>query len=246
MSLQEDVVAVAVLAERLVEQVDVHRPRERVGHDERRRREVVHLHVGVDPALEVAVAREDGDDREVLGVDDVGDLLRQRPGVPDARRAAVADEVEAERLERLDQARLGVVLHDHLRAGRERGLHPRLDLQPALHRVAGEQAGADHHARVRRVRARGDRGDHDVAVVELGLGAVGHRERHDASRRARRPGRRRCRRPRPPRRRGRARSRRWWRAGRRPGRTPRSPRRPRCAAARPGPPARAGTTPWPR
>ena len=240
--VQEDVVAVGVLAERLVEQVDVHRPRERVRDDERRRREVVHLHVGVDPALEVAVAGQHGDDREVLGVDDVGDLLRQRPGVPDARRAAVADEVEAERLERLDQARLVVVLHDDLRARGERRLDPRLGLQPALDRVARQQAGADHHRRVRRVRARRDRRDHDVAVVELGLGAVGERERDElgdavGDLRAARAGRRRA--PAG----GRAPSRRSSPAGRRRGTTPRTARRPRCGAARPGRRARAGTTP---
>ena len=114
--LEEDVVAVLVLAERLVEQVDVHRPGDRVGDAQRRRGEVVHLHVGVDAALEVAVAREHGDDREVLGLDDVGDLLRQRTGVPDAGRAAVADEVEAERLEALGQLRALEVLGDDLRA----------------------------------------------------------------------------------------------------------------------------------
>ena len=39
--------------------------------------------------------------------------------------------------------------------------------QAALDRVPREQAGRDHHRRVRRVRARRDRGDHDVAVGEL-------------------------------------------------------------------------------
>ena len=107
MSLRKTSLAVLVLAERLVEQVDVHRPGERVGDAQRRRREVVHLHVGVDAALEVAVAREHRDDREVLGLDDVGDLLRQRAGVADAGRAAVADEVEAERLEVVGRARRG-------------------------------------------------------------------------------------------------------------------------------------------
>ena len=86
-------------AERLVVEVDVHRAGQRVGDAQRRRREVVHLHVGVDPALEVAVAREHRDDRQVLGADDVGDLGRQRPGIADAGRAPVTDEVEAELVE---------------------------------------------------------------------------------------------------------------------------------------------------
>ena len=165
--------------------------------------------------------RQHGDDREVLRADDVGDLLRQRAGVADAGRAAVADEVEAERLQRLDQLRPLVVLHDDLRARGERGLHPRLDRQAALDGVLGQQAGADHHGRVGGVRARGDRGDHDVAVVELGLRAVGERDLRDRLDRGRRPARPRC--PRPaPRARGsdRGGACRWWRARRRRGTTP--------------------------
>ena len=42
-----------------------------------------------------------------------------------------------------------------------------LRCRPGLDRVAGQQAGADHHARVGGVGAAGDRGDHDHAVVEL-------------------------------------------------------------------------------
>ncbi len=91
----------------------------------------------------------------------------QRPGVADAGRAAVADEVEAELLERLGQPRAVEVLGHDLRARRERGLDPRLALQPARDRVAREEPGADHHRRVGGVRAAGDRRDHDVAVVEL-------------------------------------------------------------------------------
>ena len=102
---------------------------------------------------------------------------RQRAGVADARRAAVADEVEAERLQRLGQAGAVVVLGDDLRAGRQRGLHPRLRAQPARDRVAREQPGAEHHRRVRGVRAARDRRDHDVAVVERRLGAVRERDR---------------------------------------------------------------------
>ena len=131
MSLRKTGSPCCVLAERLVVEVDVHRPGERVGHAQRRRGEVVHLHVGVDPALEVAVARQHGDDCEVLGADDVGDLLGQRAAVADAGRAAVADEVEAELVQVLGQPGPVEVLGHDLRARRERGLDPRLDLEPA-------------------------------------------------------------------------------------------------------------------
>ena len=96
---------VSSCAERLVDEVDVHRARERVRDDERRRREVVHPAVGVDAALEVAVAGQHRRDREVTLVDRLGDLGRERPRVADARRAAVADDVEAELRERRHQPR---------------------------------------------------------------------------------------------------------------------------------------------
>ena len=67
--LEEDVVAVVVLAERLGLEVEVHGAGERVGDDQRRGRQVVHLHVGGDAALEVAVTREHRGDREVVVVD---------------------------------------------------------------------------------------------------------------------------------------------------------------------------------
>ena len=86
-------------------QVDVHPPGERVGDAERRRSEVVVADVLVDPALEVAVAREHRADDEVVFVDRLRDLLGQRAGVADAGRAAVADQVEAELVEVLVEAR---------------------------------------------------------------------------------------------------------------------------------------------
>ena len=168
---QVDVVAVLVLAERLLEQVEVHPARERVGDHERRRGEVVRLHLRVDAGLEVAVAGEHGADDQVALLDRDRDRLRQRPGVADAGRAAVADGVEAELLEVLRQSGLVVVLGHDLRAGGEARLHPGLAAQAALDRLLRQQAGADHHLRVRRVRAGGDRGDDDAAVLELVVGA---------------------------------------------------------------------------
>ena len=59
------------------------------------------------------------------------------------------------------------ILGDHLRAGRQRGLHPRLRLQPLGVRLARHQAGGHQHRRVRRVGARGDRRDHHVAMGQF-------------------------------------------------------------------------------
>jgi hypothetical protein len=52
------VLAGLVLAERLAGQVEVHPSGERVGDDQRWRREVIRLHLAVDPRLEVAIPGE--------------------------------------------------------------------------------------------------------------------------------------------------------------------------------------------
>ncbi len=100
------------------------------------------------------------------------------PRVADAGGAAVADEVEAELVQVLVEAGALEVLGDDGRARRERGLHPRLALEPLLDRLAGEKPGADHHRRVRGVGAAGDRGDHHAAVVELDLLAALELDHH--------------------------------------------------------------------
>ena len=72
--LQVHVVAVRVGAERLGLEVEVHRAGERVGDDQRRGGQVVHLDVRADAAFEVAVAGKHGGDGQVVGVDRLGNL----------------------------------------------------------------------------------------------------------------------------------------------------------------------------
>ena len=67
----------------------------------------------MDAAFEVAVAAEHRGDREILGVDALRDELGQRPAVADARGAPVTDEVEAQLLQRAEQARALEVIGDH-------------------------------------------------------------------------------------------------------------------------------------
>ena len=123
----------------------------------------------MDARLEVAVAGEHGADDEVGLGDRGGDLLRQRAGVPDAGRAAVADRVEAERLEVRREAGLLVVVGHDPRSGRQARLHPRLPVEAAFDRLLRQEPGGDHHLRIGGVRAARDRSDHDAAVLELEL-----------------------------------------------------------------------------
>ena len=140
--------------------------REGVRDHERRGCEVARPDQRMDPALEVAVAREHGDHGEVVLGHGVRHLLRQRPRVPDARRAPEPHEREAELVEvRREPGRVEVLGHD-ARTRSERRLDPRLGVQARLDGLLREQAGREHHGGVRRVRAARDRGDHDRAVTD--------------------------------------------------------------------------------
>ena len=157
----------------LVDDVEVHRTGQGIGDHQRRRRQVVHPHVGVYPALEIAVARQDRDDGEAALGHGLGDTGQQRPAVADTGGATEADQGEPQLVEVRGQAGALVVVHDHLRPGGERRLDPRLDRKPALDGVLGQEAGGDHDFGVGRVGAAGDGGDDHVAVadVEAGVGA---------------------------------------------------------------------------
>src|SRR5699024_3076483 len=139
-----DVVALRGAAERVHRENGAHRGGERAGDHQWWRGQVVHLHVGVDPALEVAVAGQHRHGGEIVFLDGVGDVLGQRAGVTDAGGASVTDQVVAELLQVRPQARLLVVVGDDLRAGRHGRLDPWFDLEALVHGVAGEQRGTKH------------------------------------------------------------------------------------------------------
>ena len=153
--------------------VDIHRARNRVRDHQRRRREVVESHDGIDAALEIAIAAQDRARHQVAILDRAGDRLVNRPAVADTGRASVTDQVEAQFLERLDQPRALEVLRDDLRAGREAGLHERLDREPARDRFFRENPGREHHRRIRGVGAARDRRDHDRAMRQRKLSRLG-------------------------------------------------------------------------
>ena len=80
--------AVSVGADGVGRQIDVHGAGQGVGDDQGWGGQVVHPHVGVDPSLEVAVAREHRDHRQIVLLDALGEAGQERPRVADAGGAA--------------------------------------------------------------------------------------------------------------------------------------------------------------
>ncbi len=96
---QVNVTPVLVLAKRFGRQIDVHASRQREGDDQRRRHEKIRLHAGVDARLKIPVAAEHARRDQIVLHHRILNRRGQRPRIADARRAAVADEVEAELVE---------------------------------------------------------------------------------------------------------------------------------------------------
>ena len=103
----------------MLHQIGIHRARERISNDQRRRGQVIGAHVGVDPPFEIAVAGEHGGGDEILLVDRLGNLGRERTGIADAGGAAEPDEIVAKLVEVLLQPGLFEVVGDDLRTRRE-------------------------------------------------------------------------------------------------------------------------------
>src|SRR5471030_1551504 len=162
-----DVLTVFAFTYGLRHQVDGHVAGDGVGHHQRRRGQEVRTDVRVDTRFEVAVARQDGRGDDVVVGDGGVQFRGQIAGVADAGGAAVGGQAEAQFFQVRQQAGGGQVLGHHFRAGRQRGLDVRRDDQAGFDGFLGQQAGGQHHARVRRVGARGDGGDQHVAVFHM-------------------------------------------------------------------------------
>ena len=84
----------------------------------------------VHAAGEVTVARQHGHRDDAALLDRLGHLRHQRAGVADAGGAAIADDVEAERVQVVDEAGALEIVRGRGRARRERGLDPGWRLEP--------------------------------------------------------------------------------------------------------------------
>ncbi|MNG03796.1 hypothetical protein D3C84_868910 [compost metagenome] len=110
---QVNQIAVLILAQRLAAEVDAHGAGQRIGDHQWRRGQPVGFHQRMDPAFEVAVARQHRGHGQVGFLDGFFDRFRQRPGVTDAGGAAIADQGKTQFIQILRQAGSLVVVGDH-------------------------------------------------------------------------------------------------------------------------------------
>ena len=96
--LQEDRVAILIRAKRLGGQVKAHRACQGIGHDQGRRGQIIGARIGIDPALEIAIARQDRDRNQITVLNGLGHSLRQGPGIANTGGAAITHQVKAKRI----------------------------------------------------------------------------------------------------------------------------------------------------
>ena len=177
--LQIDMLATGGSAKRCRRQINVDITRQRVGHHQGRRGEVVGPHIRGNSPLEVAVARQHGGGHQIAFVDRGRNRRIQRAGIADAGGAAVAHEVETNGVKIFLQPGSVQIFRHHLAARGKRGFHPGFAGQAKRAGLAGHKTGGNHHIGIRGVGAGGDRGNHDRAIAQ-GVGFAGDRGGREA------------------------------------------------------------------
>ena len=159
-------------AKRVFFDIDANRAGNRVGDHQRRRGKKRLLRIGMDAAVEVAVAR-----KHRGGVEIARDDLALDDGVECTRHAVAggagkSNHAEPELFEFFRQAGFVEIKGHGLGAWRQRGLDPGLAGEARPIGIAGQQAGCDHIARVAGVGATGDCGNDHRAVGHLSCDIV--------------------------------------------------------------------------
>ncbi len=167
--LERQRLALRVHAQHVLLDVEADRAGQRIRDHQRRRGEESLLGIGVDAAVEVAVAGQHGHRVEIALDDLLLDARIECAAHAVAGGAGEADDAEAQRFQVRQQAGILQVELHRFRPRRERALHPRLAHEAEFVRFLRQQAGGDDVARVRRVRAAGDGRDDHRAIGDQAL-----------------------------------------------------------------------------
>ena len=163
-------IALSVRAKGILLQIDVHGAGDGVGDDVGRLHQVVLRHVRRNAALEVAVARQNAGQFDVVGHGMHG--LGQRARVANAAHAAETAGIEAQLAQGLSKPRPLEQKLGGAATGSQDGLHPGCRRKPALGGVARHEARGQHHGLVGGRGAARHGGDGNGSVGQLVVLAV--------------------------------------------------------------------------
>ncbi len=159
--LESDRIALGVVTQHVLLDIETDGARNGIGHHQRRRGQKRLFGVRVDTPIEVAVTRQHRRGIEIATNDLLLDTRLQCAGHAVAGGAGVCHDAEAQRFQLAHQLGFFQVHLDRLRPRSQRGLDPRFAGQAKAVGVSGNQACRHHVARVGGIGAASDgRNDH--------------------------------------------------------------------------------------
>ena len=164
---QIHILAALAFAHGFGHQVLAYRAGNGVRHHQRRTGQEVGLDIGVNARLEVAITRKHGRADQIVLRDGGIDLGCQITGIANAGGATIAGKGKAQLFQIRQQTCLCQIARHQPRAGGQRGFDMRLDLEPCLHRLFGQQARRQHDTGVGGVGTAGDGRNQHVAAAHI-------------------------------------------------------------------------------
>ena len=93
---QKHRISIAVVTERILGEVDIDCAGQSESYHERRRGQVIGLHVGVNTPLKIAVSGQHSRGNQILAGDGLDDFTGERPRVANTSRTAITNDIEAQ------------------------------------------------------------------------------------------------------------------------------------------------------
>ena len=166
---QKHRIAIPIQPYRLRSQIQIHPPRQRISHNQRRRRQIIRLHMRMHATFKIAIATQHRRSDQILLVNRGNHRIGQRPAISDTRRTAITHRVKTQLLQIRRQTRLIEIIRHHARTRRQTRLHMCVNLQPLFHRLLRQQAGSHHHRGIARIGTTRNRRNHHRPVPELAI-----------------------------------------------------------------------------
>ena len=171
---QKHRIAIPIHPYRLRSQIQIHPPRQGIRHNQRRRRQIIRLHMRMHATFKIAIATQHRRSNQVLLVNRGNHRIGQRPAIANTRRTAIPHRMKTQLLQIRRQTRLIEIIRHHARTRRQTRLHMRVNLQPLLHRLLRQQASGHHHRRIARIGTTRNRRNHHRPVPQLAIRPLLH------------------------------------------------------------------------
>ncbi len=148
---------IRIIADRIVLQIDIYRAGQCISYDKRWRSEIVSFNLSVNAAFKVTVTGKNSRDRHIIVRDRLAYFVRKRTGVTDTSCAAVAGNIETERLQIMQKPCFFQVICNNKRAWGQAAFHVARFFQAAFNCFFSEKASTKHNTRVGCVRTARNR-----------------------------------------------------------------------------------------